>query len=337
MPKITALISQLPGRAYLLIATLIFGAANAVTRQLHELGAQHPVEGRNPISFCNSLFVGNLCALIALILIYHREWNVQTLRQITWKDWVSLSIVAILGGALAPALIFTALDLTTVNNVVLIGRIEPPIVLALSVWLLRAKVNVWVVAGAIAAFVGVVLTILLQQVGISLGGGEVMTAIAALALAVSAIISKVQLSRIPLGIFSTFRMFVGTIVFFVVVLKLYGPVHFIDVFSPFLWQWMLIYSAVIVVGGQLSWFMGLKQSTASEVSLANSFSPIAGVLGAYLILGEAPNTAQYVGGSLILIGIILGQIGISRMSTRAASTMMPTAIAMDMEVGFKGV
>jgi drug/metabolite transporter (DMT)-like permease len=337
MPKLIAQITQSPGRFYLLIATLIFGAANAVTRQLHILGAQNPIEGRNPISFCNSLFVGNLCAFFALSLIYHREWNVQTLRQITWKDWGSLSIVAILGGALAPALVFTALDLTTVNNVVLIGRIEPPISLALSVWLLRAKVNNWVVAGAIAAFVGVALTILLQQVGFSLGRGELMIAIAALVSSVSSIISKVQLNRIPLGIFSVFRMFIGTVTFFLVVLNLYGPVHFADVFSPFLWQWMLIYSVVIVVGGQLTWFSGLKHSTASEISLANSFSPIAGILGAYLILGEVPNTAQYIGGSLILVGIILGQIGISRMSTKSTGRMMPSAIAIDMEVGFKGV
>jgi drug/metabolite transporter (DMT)-like permease len=337
MSKLIARITQSPGRAYLAIATLIFGAANAVTRQLHELGAQHSVDGRNPISFCNSLFVGNLCALMALLLIYRHELNIQAIRQISRKDWVSLTVVAILGGALAPALIFTALDLTNVNNVVLIGRIEPPLALALSVWLLRAKVNIWVVAGAIAAFVGVALTIVLQQVGLSLGRGELMTAIAAVALAVSATIGKVQLGRIPLGIFSTFRMFVGTIVFFAVVLKLYGPIHFADVFSPFLWQWMLIYSAVIVVGGQLSWFMGLKRSTASEVSLANSFSPIAGILGAYLILGEVPNTAQYIGGSLILVGIVFGQIGISRMSDRSAARIMPSAIAMDMEVGFKGV
>jgi drug/metabolite transporter (DMT)-like permease len=337
MSKLVDPIIQFPGRAYLLVATLIFGAANAVTRQLHNLGAQHLVEGRNPISFCNSLFVGNLCALIVLVLIYHRELNTQQLKQITWKDWMSLTIVALLGGALAPALIFSGLELTTVNNVVLIGRIEPPIALALSVWLLRAKVNVWVVAGAIAAFLGVAIVVLLQQTGFSLGRGELMTAIAALALAVSAIISKVQLGRIPLGIFSVFRMLVGTLVFFGVVLKLYGAEHFIDVFSPFLWQWMLIYSIVIVVGGQLAWFMGIKKSTASEVSLANSFSPIAGILAAYFILSEAPNMAQYVGGSLILLGIVLGQIGISRMGDRAVARIMPVAIAMDMEVGFKGV
>jgi drug/metabolite transporter (DMT)-like permease len=52
-----------------------------------------------------------------------------------------------------------------VNNVVLVGRLEPPLTLALSVWLLRERVSFWEVAGAIAAFVGVILTIILQPPG----------------------------------------------------------------------------------------------------------------------------------------------------------------------------
>ena len=38
---------------YLWIATLIFAASSSVTRQLTELGTQHLVDGRNPISLCN--------------------------------------------------------------------------------------------------------------------------------------------------------------------------------------------------------------------------------------------------------------------------------------------
>ncbi|MGJ3252049.1 MAG: EamA family transporter, partial [Elainellaceae cyanobacterium] len=67
MNKISGIFTRIPGRGYLLLAVLIFAAANSVTRKLTELGAQYLVEGRNPISFCNVLFVGNLCALIALI------------------------------------------------------------------------------------------------------------------------------------------------------------------------------------------------------------------------------------------------------------------------------
>ena len=338
--------NRIPGRAYLLLAILIFAAANSVTRKLTELGAQNLIDGRNPISFCNVLFVGNLCALIALILLYGKQLNPQSLKQLSWTDWLGLVAVAILSGALAPGLFFLALDLTMVNNVVLIGRIEPPLILALSILLLRERVNLWVVAGAIVSFVGVVLTIVLQTPttdmmtmgGFQIGRGELMAAGGAIALAVSTIVSKVKLRQIPLGIFSTMRMAIGTVIFFTVAFKLYGAVHFVDVFSPLLWQWMAIYSAVIVVGGQLSWFTGLKKTDASDVSLASSFSPVAGILAAYLILGEAPTMAQYIGGSVIICGIILNQIGVSRMSAKPPTApQVSTAKEMDMEVGYKGI
>ena len=158
-----------------------------------------------------------------------------------------------------------------------------------------------------------------MNVGIGMGWGSVLTVMAAVFKAIANLISKVSLKQIPLGIFSVFRMLVGTVVFFVTVLILYSPAHFMDVTTPFLWKWMLIYSAVIVVGGQFFWFNGLKHSTASEVSLATAFNPIAGILAAYLLLGEIPTSAQYVGGSVILVGIVLNQIGVQRFLTCSAS------------------
>jgi drug/metabolite transporter (DMT)-like permease len=338
--------NRLPGRPYLLLAIIIFAAANSVTRQLTELGEQNLVDGRNPISFCNVLFVGNLCALLALILIYRQQWNVQSLQQLSWTDWLGLVGVALLSGALAPALVFMGLDLTAVNNVVLIGRLEPPLTLALSVLLLGERVNRWVVAGAIVSFVGVVVTITLQPPGansVAMGGfqvgkGELLVALSAVALAVSTVISKVKLRQIPLGIFTVFRTALGTLVFFAAAIQFYGAIHFREAFSPLLWQWMLLYGLVIVVVGQLSWFTGLKRSSASEVSLASSFSPIAGILAAFLILGEAPTLAQYTGGGVILTGIALNQIGVLRTNTSIPTvSQVKSDKEMDMDVGFKGV
>lgn len=338
--------NRIPGRAYLLLAIIIFAASNSVTRKLTELGAQNPIDGRNPISFCNVLFVGNLCALAILILIYRRQCTLQTFKAIPKQSWFSLILVSLLSSALAPALIFMALDLTAVNNVVLIGRIEPPLILALSILILKDRVNTWVIAGAIISFVGVALTVLLQEpsgemmemAGFMIGRGELMAACGAIALAISTIISKVTLKQIPLGVFSLIRTTIGTIAFFIVVIILYRPSHFMDVFSPFLWQWMSIYGAVIVVGGQLCWFAGLKTSGASDVSLASSFSPIAGILAAYLILSEAPTMAQYIGGGVILIGIVLNQIGVFRKMKKSAPQPSTNPVKeMEMEVGFKGV
>ncbi|MGK7874917.1 MAG: DMT family transporter [Xenococcaceae cyanobacterium] len=338
--------SRISGRAYLLIAVIIFAAANAVTRKLTDLGAQNLIDGRNPISFCNVLFVGNLCALSLLILVYRKQLNLQLLKQLSRRDWLGLIGVAFLAGAVAPALIFIALELTMVNNVVLIGRIEPPLILALSVLLLRERVNLWVIAGAIVAFAGVVFTVLLSvpeenmiHMGeLEIGTGELMVAGGAISAAIATIISKVTLRNIPLGFFSILRTAIATVVFFVIAISLFGPIHFIDIFSPFLWQWMFFYGAVIVVVGQLSWFAGLKASSASEVSLANSFNPVAGILAAYLILGEVPTLGQYIGGGVIICGIVLNQIGVMRQSTQISVVpQVSQAKEMDMEVGFKGI
>ncbi|MEM1369220.1 MAG: DMT family transporter, partial [Cyanobacteria bacterium P01_H01_bin.15] len=302
---------QLSGRVYLMIAILIFGAANSVTRRLTELGAANFLDGRNPISFCNVLFVGNLCALGLLLIIYHQQLRLPLLRQITGKQWAILSLIATLSAAVVPTLIFTALSQTSVNTVILVGQIDTPLVLALSVCLLGDRVNGWVIGGAVVSFIGVGLTVLLQPSnpdavqmagGLQIGQGELLTIVAAIFKAIANLVSKVSLKTIPLGIFNVYRMLVGTVVFFVIVLILFEPSHLMDVTSPFLWRWMLLYSAVIVVGGQLAWFTGLKQSTASEISLATAFTPIAGVLAAFLILGEVPTTAQYIGGAVILVG-----------------------------------
>ncbi|GBO52234.1 permease of the drug/metabolite transporter superfamily [Pseudanabaena sp. lw0831] len=326
------------GRWFLAIATLIFGASNAIATKLHDLGDAHLIDGRNPISFCNSLFVGNICELGILIFLYHREWNLKEIRKIKLKGWLFLTIVAILSGALAPALIFTALDRTAINNVILVSRIEPVLVLALSFLILKAKINSWNIAGAIATVIGVALVILLQS-GSSLVfySGEVLTVIGAIILAIASTISDVYLVNIPLGFFRVFRTLIGTLVFGTIVIALFGFEHFTDVFSPFLWQWILIYSFVIVIGGQLCWIIGLKKSTSIDITLASAFSAIAGILCSYFIVGQSPNAAQYIGGGFILLGIMLGDVGAWMQDKKAKGTQTHSAIAIDMEAGFKGV
>ncbi|MEL7034692.1 MAG: DMT family transporter [Cyanobacteria bacterium J06592_8] len=337
-----SLIQRIPGRAYLLLGITIFGAANAVTRQLTEIGADNLIDGRNPISFCNVLLVGNIWAFLIFLLLYYQELNRNTFQQLSGKDWLALTTVATLAGALAPALFFSALEKTTVNNVILISRIEPPLSLALSIFLLGERVNRWVIIGAIVSFIGVGLTVfipdpnreMMSMAGFEIGVGEILVAVGAIAAAIANVISKVSLRNISLGFFYIYRTFFSTIIFFIIVTILFGFGHFMDVFSPFLWQWMLLYSLVIVVCGQFFWFSGLKKSTASEISLANSFAPIAGILASYLILGEVPTTAQYIGGSVIILGIILNQIGTAKSPPQPSEK---SAKDLDQTPGYKGV
>ena len=108
-------------------AVVIFAASSAVARLLHDIGLANPMDGRNPISFCNVLFVGNLCAALTLLAFYRRSWTMQALRGLSRGDWISLAIVAPLSSALAPALIFlgnlTIFAFMDLDNWMMIGAL----------------------------------------------------------------------------------------------------------------------------------------------------------------------------------------------------------------------
>ncbi len=172
-----------------------------------------------------------------------------------------------------------------------------------------------------------------------LGLGEAQATLAALAWVAAALLSRRFLRRVPLGIFMVVRTALGTVVFFAVVIYLFGVEHFQDVFSPFLWQWMLVYGGIIVVAGQFCWFRGIAVTRASQTCLANSRAPVAGVIFAVLLVGERPNTAVLVGGGIIVLGIAVAQLGpiVARRATRHATPTTDEAVKLESGITFKGV
>ncbi|MBL1179302.1 DMT family transporter [Pantanalinema sp. GBBB05] len=344
--RLQYLMKHIPSQTYLWIAVTLFAASNSIVRKLTNIGTQHLIDGRNPISACNVLFVSNLCALMVLIPVFRRQLTRQSLQALSRQDWAILIVVSVLSGAIAPALIFIALSQAMVNNVILVGRIEPPLILALSVWILHDRLNRWEVIGTLISLVGVIFTITLQHPSsspvamglLALGQGEILTILGVSAAAIATVISKAKLDHISLGLYTIVRLIVGTIVFFILAVKLYRVEHFIDVASPLLWQWMLLYGIVIVVIGQLCWFRGLRMSTTSEAALVNSFSPVLGIVAAYLILGEQPLFAHYVGGSIILLGLLFNQIGIWQKTSSKSSAIGTNLIQqIGARTGFKGI
>jgi drug/metabolite transporter (DMT)-like permease len=327
-------LARIPGQAYLWLAVIIFGASGAITRKLIEVGDSQFMGGDNPISLCNVLFVGNLCALGLMLIIYHKQLTVQNFQQINKSQWVSLVIVGILSGALAPAAIFQALETTPVNNIVLLGRLEVPLVLVLSRIILKEKLHRYQKVGTAVVLLGIVISFMGGQseplvAGLALGEGELLTIIATVLISVSNLIIKQQLSEVPLGINSIFKTGLGTFVFFWTAIALYGSDHFGEVLHPYLWQWMLIYGGVIIVVGQSFWLKGLRTVTISLATLVSCFHPIAGMFFSYLILSELPTLYQILGGGVILLGLLLSQKNAPRQSARSTDESI-------ISVGFKG-
>jgi len=299
---------------------IIFAASNSISSKLADIGMQNLVDGRNPISFCNILFVGNLCALIALSIFYGRHWNPQSLNRLSLSSWLILIGAAILVGTAAPALTFYALEKTSATNVILVSRIQSPFTLALFALAGDKKTNWWIFTGEIVAALGIISMLVLQTpeenfasvMGWKIDTGELLAIAGAIALSLGKVIRGTKLSKIPLGVWAIFRTAIGTIVFAVIVIELFDISHFTDVFGSIVWKWVSLYGIIIVATGQILWFKGLNRVEFQAISYAGYIVPLAGIAIAYFILGEVPTAAQYVGIFPILIGAILNQIGVSK-------------------------
>ena len=334
---------------WLWISILIFAASNAVVAKIGQLGALHPTPlGHNPISFCNLFFAGNLVAGITLLIVYRKSWKLNALKSIPCKSWVCALILILFGGVLTPAFFFIALMLTEVTNVVLISTIEVPLALLFAFLFFREKALPTAIIGALIAALGIILIFLLKQpMGhpmtmkmIDIGNpaanhflqtlpraGEILTVLATLMSVISVQLSRKLLDTISVGVFSVMRMIVGVIFFSIVVLSVFGVHHFDDLFSPFLWEWMLIYGAVIIVIGQITWFKGVKKASSTDISMATALTPIAGTFFAFLILREIPDFSQIIGGVVILIGIGISLIGEYRSQKRKAKFEKPSSFS----------
>lgn len=298
-------------------AVMIYASSNSIVSLLANIGRENPVMGRNAVSLCNLLFLGSLISLVPMVFMFWRDWTKENLKKLSRKDWGVLTLSAILSSALTPALFFIALDYTTVTNVVLIGRIEPPLFLLATVLFLGEKLDPWALAAGLVALGGAVVIFLMNgAAALSFGKGEIATIFATLSFIASTIVTRMGLRGVPLGIFSIYRTVMGTIIYYFLTLYLYDLNHFQDLFEPIVLKWVWVYAIIVIIIGQFSWNLGLKYARSGDVSLATSFSPVAALIIAMLLLGEDPGPGLIPGGLIILSAIGIGQAG--RLRAKAA-------------------
>ncbi|WP_272008126.1 DMT family transporter [Roseovarius sp. ZX-A-9] len=292
-------------------AVLIYAASNSIVALLVEIGAANTLPGgRNAITYANLLVLGSIISLAPIALLYRRDLTRANLRRLTRHDWRILLLSAVLSSALTPGLFFYALEHTSVTNVVLIGRIEPPLFL-LATWVfLKERLNPYALLAGLVALGGAALIIGAgHQGGFTFGKGEVATVAATLSFIASTLVTRTGLRAVPVGIFSTFRTVIGTAIYVLLTVWLRGSAPFQDILSPVLWSWVWLYAGVVIVAGQLIWTLALKHARAEDVSLATSFSPLAAIVFAMVLLGEAPGPGLLPGAAIILLAIVIGQRG----------------------------
>ncbi|MEQ8903566.1 MAG: DMT family transporter [Roseovarius sp.] len=332
------------GAGLIWLAVLVYAASNSIVSLLADIGRQHPVMGRNAVTLCNLLFLGSLLSLIPMTVMFYKDWTLENLRKLSRKNWLILSVSAMLSSAVTPALFFIALDYTTVTNVVLIGRIEPPLFLLATFFLLGEKLDKWAFSAGLVALLGAILMLVLNgdTMALGFGKGEIAAVFATISFIASTLVSRAALKEIPLGIFSIYRTVLGTIIYYFLAIYLYGALHFQDIFSAIVWKWIWVYAVIVIIVGQFSWTIGLKHARTGDISLATSASPLLALAIAMVLLGENPGPGLIPGGVIILVAIFIGQYGrlrqqnVERGVLRKNEMDLDRALEHEGRVNFKG-
>ncbi len=287
-------------------AVLIYAAANPIVVSLVNMGATNPVAGgRNALSYSNLYFLGTLISVVPLAYLFRRDLKPTRVKRLSRKDWGILTLSALLSSALTPALFFFALSETSVSNVALISRIEPPLFLLGALLVLGERFDTRTMIAALMALTGAIWIIAAQDRGswAGFGVGEAAAVAGTLSYVAATLVARAGLKRVPLGLFTIYRAMAGAAMYFAGATAIFGPGAFRGLFEPILWQWVWIYAGIVLIMGQLVWAMALKTAESGTISLAASFAPLAAMLIAMIFLGEDPGPGLMPGAVLILASI----------------------------------
>ena len=285
----------------------LFALGTPLAKWLNHNGKSLGFEGEDAISFCNVLFVGNVCASMVVALWFGVPRILRELRQLSGKAWGILFLASGLSVAI-PALMFTALDTTSVANVVLLGRVGPLLfaVAGTIVFGDRVSRSEWIGNGFVLVSLVVVV---LAQGGGSLALGDVLSLLGGAFYAATVIAGRFAVRVASTPVYMFVRNLLSAIVFFSIAVTAYGWVHFADALHPRLWAVMAVYALIAVVLAQVAWYFALERVHPAQVGSFSILSPAMGILFAYAFLQEQPITAQWVALGLTSVGIVIAEFG----------------------------
>jgi len=261
-----------------------------------------------PISFCNLLFVGNLCAALTVLAWFGIFPILDDLRQTPRRILIGLFINGCLA-ALLSALIFIGLKDTMVTNAVLIARLGPVIYALAGAAIFGQPIlkSEWMGFSLIA--LGILVIVFVSN-DFQINRGDLFILGSAVVYAATSIAGKLMLSKetsLRTVVFT--RNFISSVVFFAIANIVFGPEHFAEAFAGQLWTIMAIYALIIIVLAQFLWYAALGRLDSRVVGQWTVLSPVFGVIFAFVLNGERPSTSQIAAFAVIMAGIWITTLG----------------------------
>jgi drug/metabolite transporter (DMT)-like permease len=297
------------GRGFLplLAYVLLRGLDATVLKALQDFGAQHPVRGEDPISFCNLFFLAQLAVGLATLLPGRRTLAAD-LAGLGPGDRRLLAVDAFLGLFLGPVAYYLALESLSVISQTLLFALVLPVSALLARWVLAEALprSFWI------SLVLIAVGLLLPAAATAMAAGR-MDQVAGLAWALVGVLAYGAASvsgrliagrRWPLAVSVGVTNLVSALIFGIIALALFGPHHFLLLQ---LW-WVVgvigVYALSLPLGRELALRLAYRRTPVAQVSLWRSLSIPVALLSAAVLLGESlQGPSSLAGSTLVLAGV----------------------------------
>jgi drug/metabolite transporter (DMT)-like permease len=292
----------------LALYVLLKGLDATVLKALQTYGSAHPVNGENPISFCNVFFIAQLVIGLASLLPGRAVIQSGLARLSTADRWLLMADAG-LGLFIGPIAYYFALEsLSVISQTLLFALVLPASALLARQFLGESlPKGFWFSLSLIAA--GLLLPGAAMAAADGPGdrlSGYGWALLGVMAFGSSAVTGRTIATRkwpavITVGIPAT----ISALLFGIIALVLFGPGHFHLLNLRWVVGVILIYGMTVSLGSTVALGKAYRQNNVATVSIWGSLTIVVAIVSAALLLGEPLSMATLAGGMFLLAGIML--------------------------------
>ncbi|WP_346795403.1 DMT family transporter [Halomonas sp. Bachu 37] len=222
------------------------------------------------------------------------------------RQWPRLALLGLLGMGLWQGLAYVAAATTSATNMGILAAMVPLLTVLLSALILREPPTLGGVLGGAVAFVGVTVLLghgnPLSLLHLEVARGDALMVAAATCYALYGVMLKLWGMQLPPWV-----MLYAQVCFAVLFLLpgyLLGPMTPVDIHNIGLIAYAGIPASIITT---YLWMRAVRQIGANQASIFINLMPLFSAIIAMLLLGERVAGFHFIGGLLILTGVIMAQ------------------------------
>ncbi|WP_254275624.1 DMT family transporter [Halomonas sp. 3H] len=222
------------------------------------------------------------------------------------REWPKLAVLGLLGMGLWQGLAYVAAETTSATNMGILAAMVPLLTVLLSALILREPPSLGGTLGGVVALLGVLVLLgrgnPLSLLELSVATGDLLMVVAATCYA----LYGVMLKRWPMDLPPWILLYAQVIfaVLFLLPPYLMGPMTPVDSSNIGLILYAGIPASIITT---FLWMRAIRQIGASQASIFINLMPLFSALIAMALLGERIALFHFLGGALVLTGVIMAQ------------------------------